>query len=94
MPELQPNPHPRMTVRTDQGLIGVIRQRKGQEVVEYFVDERETDQASVQARRQRALSLLGAWGHLDSSDDFLDELDRIRHQSMPTPPIELPELDD
>ena len=93
MTELQPNPHPRMTVRADQPLIGVIRQRQGQEVVEYFVEEADGDQASAQARRQRAVSLLGAWSHLDDSDDFLDELDRIRHQSKPTPPMELPELD-
>ena len=79
MAELQPNPHPRMTVRADQPLIGVIRQQDGVEVVDYFTDEADADQASDQARRQRAVSLLGAWSHLDDSDDFLDELDRIRH---------------
>lgn len=93
MSELHPRPHPSMTVRADQPLIGVIRQRNGQDVVEYFVDEADADAASGQDRRQRALGLLGAWSHLDHSDDFLDELDQIRHQSTPTPPIELPELD-
>jgi hypothetical protein len=37
---------------------------------------------------QRALSLLGAWKDIDS-DDALDQLDRIRDESTPTPPIEL-----
>jgi hypothetical protein len=37
---------------------------------------------------QDALSLAGAWSHLDW-DDMVDALDRIRHESKPTPPIEL-----
>ena len=32
------------------------------------------------------------WRHLDTADVF-DELDCLRHESRPTPPIELPELD-
>ena len=93
MPERHPPSHPSMTVRVDQPLIGVIRQRNGQDVVEYFTDETNGDAATDHARRQRALGLLGAWSHLDDSEDVLEELDRIRHQSRPTPPIELPELD-
>ena len=70
------------------------RQRNGQDVVEYFTEEADGDAAADHARSQRALSLLRAWSQLDDSEDVLDELDRIRHQSRPTPPIELPELDE
>jgi hypothetical protein len=37
---------------------------------------------------QDALSLAGAWSHLDW-DDMVEMLDRIRHESKPTPPIKL-----
>jgi hypothetical protein len=37
------------------------------------------------------LRLIGAWQHVDAKDgpDMLNELDRIRHASRPTPPLEL-----
>ena len=52
--------------------------------------EREVDQVRSrdQTNVQRALSAIGAWSHLDF-DEMLDELDRIRHESKPTPPIDL-----
>jgi len=63
--------------------------RKGRkEVVRYFTDEDETEAASTPDSVQRALSLFGAWSDIDS-DDALDELDRIRHESTRTPPIDL-----
>ncbi len=37
---------------------------------------------------QQALSLFGAWQDIDTPD-ALDILDRIRHASKPTPPIDL-----
>jgi uncharacterized protein (DUF433 family) len=39
------------------------------------------------ARAERALSLAGAWSDLDF-DEMIDALDRIRHESKPTPPID------
>ena len=76
-------------VRRNQPLIGIIMQNDEEEVVHYFTDEEEADKASTKNSIQRALSLAGAWKDLGDWDDVLDELDRIRHESKPTPPIEL-----
>jgi hypothetical protein len=61
--------------------------------VRYFTSEDEADRALAhdQASIERALSLAGAWAELDVEDgpDPLDELDRMRHQSKPTPPLSL-----
>jgi hypothetical protein len=40
------------------------------------------------ARRSRDLAAIGSASDLDF-DEMLDELDRIRHASKPTPPIDL-----
>jgi hypothetical protein len=61
--------------------------------VRYFADEAEVDAALDQASIQRALSLAGAWESM-GWDGVLDELDRIRHESRPTPPIDLSDLAD
>jgi hypothetical protein len=37
---------------------------------------------------EETLALAGAWSDLDF-DDMLDTLDHIRHDSKPTPPLEL-----
>jgi hypothetical protein len=37
---------------------------------------------------QETLSLAGSWKDLDF-DDMIEQLDRIRHESKPTPPLEL-----
>ena len=39
----------------------------------------------------RALELAGAWSDLDW-DEMAESLDRIRHESTPTPPIDLDDL--
>jgi uncharacterized protein (DUF433 family) len=44
------------------------------------------------ARVERALSLAGAWSDLDF-DEMLDALDRIRHESKPTPPRDLSDFE-
>jgi hypothetical protein len=87
----QPHHARRFVVRPEQPLIGVIREEDGQQVVEYFTDDAEVDAATPPQSVQRALSLLGAWRDLDW-EEAVTELDRIRHASRPTPPIELPEL--
>jgi len=74
-------------------LIGIPFEEQGQEVVRYFAREEEADQAVADQavadqEVQDALSLAGAWSHLDW-DDMLETLDQIRHESKPTPPIEL-----
>jgi hypothetical protein len=47
-------------------------------------EKRKAERAS--ARLKEALSMIGAWSDLDL-DETLDALDRIRHESTPTPLI-------
>jgi hypothetical protein len=56
-------------------------------VTHYFADEESADAALAQRRVQAALSVIGAWSDLDW-DEAIAELDRIRHDSTPTPPID------
>ena len=75
-----------MIAGDDQPLIGVMVRKNGKNVVRYFTDEAEADQALAQDSIQAALRLAGAWSDLDW-DEAVTELDRIRHESKPTPPI-------
>jgi hypothetical protein len=80
---------PYLVARRDQPLIAIPGEEDGEEVTYYFVDEEAAD-AFVEERRGGAepdLSWIGAWAHLDW-DEFVEEIDRIRHQSKPTPPID------
>ena len=85
--------HQEFTTREDQPLIGIPDTDGAEEVVRYFNNYEDVDQATEQEREsiQRALSLIGAWQDLDDEDgpDMLDELDRMRHASPPSPPLEL-----
>jgi hypothetical protein len=76
-----------LTVLPDQPLIGVPAEEEGREVTRYFTDEAAADAALEDEGVQQALSVIGAWSHLDW-DQAVQELDRIRHESTPTPPIE------
>jgi hypothetical protein len=79
--------HQGLLARPDQPLVGVITHEDGEEMVRYFT---ENGQPSARAsdRIAHALALAGAWGETDW-EQTADELDRIRHQSEPTPPIDL-----
>ena len=93
MAEPAADPHQRLTTRASQPLIGIPTTEGSEEIVRYFASEDDADRAfgQPQAGAERALRLIGAWQHLDAEDgpDMLDELDRIRHESKPTPPLEL-----
>ena len=82
-----------LTTRRSQPLIGVPAGEGADEEVRYFTSEEEADEALAKdkASIQRALSLAGAWKHIDDEGgpDMLDELDRMRHETKPTPPFEL-----
>lgn len=86
MPE-QPVHYPSFTARSDGPLVGVIAQEDGQEVVRYFTED-EQPPAERKRSIQRALSLAGAWGDVDW-DETAQALDLLRHESKPTPPIDL-----
>ena len=82
-----PQPQTEMTTREDQPLLGVLVREEGQDFVHYFTDEEEAEQPARSTRIQRALSALGSWRDLDW-EAVLDALDRIRHDTPPTPPFE------
>jgi hypothetical protein len=88
MAERRHQGEPSLLVQGNQPLIGIPFEENGQEVVRYFAREEEADQAVADQDVQDAMSLAGAWSHLDW-DDMVETLDRIRHESKPTPPIEL-----
>jgi hypothetical protein len=71
-----------------QPLIGIPFAENGHEVIRYFTDEAAADAAVREQAMHRALSLAGSWGDLDW-DEMEAALDRLRHESPPTPPITL-----
>jgi len=58
----------------------------GDAEVRYFTSVADADAYVGQDAIQEALDLAGAWSDLDG-DAMLEALDRIRHESNPTPPI-------
>jgi hypothetical protein len=76
------------TVQADPGqpLIGVMTEEQGIEVVRYFTKEADADRVLVEDTTQAALALAGAWSDL-AWDELEQALDRIRHESPPTPPL-------
>ncbi len=73
---------------THSPLIGLIFEENGREVVRYFTEEEAADAAVTQNATQKALDVIGAWSDLDW-DETVAALDRIRHESKPTPPIKV-----
>ena len=76
-----------LLVRDDQPLIGIVFQEDGHEVTRYFADEEAADAATAASRTGDALSAIGAWSDLDWAE-MQEALDRIRHESRPTPAID------
>lgn len=76
------------SVQADPGqpLIGVITKEQGREVVRYFTKEADADRTLVEDTTQVALSMAGVWSDL-AWDELEQALDRIRHESPPTPPF-------
>jgi hypothetical protein len=71
----------------DQPLIAIPIEDHGEERVIYFTSDAEAD-AYVKAHYPEGpVSFAGIWSELDA-DDMLQSLDRIRHESAPTPPLE------
>jgi hypothetical protein len=83
-----------LVARAKDPLIAIPAIEDGEEVVYYFSDEEEARRVFGNKKKEsirRALSLAGAWEYMDREDgpDILDELDRMRHESPPSPPLEL-----
>ena len=75
-----------LVARTDQPLIAVPLEHDGDEETCYFVDDAAADRALGQEIPQPAIKMAGVWSNLDA-DEMLASLDRLRHESRPTPPI-------
>ncbi len=85
MPERQPTS---FVLDHDQALIGIPAVVDGREVTRYVVESEGVDEAPDERVTQAALSVIGTWSDLDWNE-LEAALDRIRHESTPTPPIEL-----
>lgn len=81
------SPATRLDVRPGQTLIAVSWFDGEEEVVSYFNDEEAARAFSGRQPGESARSVLGAWSDLDW-DEFVEAIDRIRHESKPTPPID------
>ena len=71
---------------SSQPLIGMLDADLHQ--VRYFTTEEEADAALAADAVTDALSLAGAWRDL-KWEAVVDDLDRLRHESKPTPPVSL-----
>ncbi len=78
-----------ITLREDQALVGIPIEQHGQQVVCYAAeDDAAADQTVTQEAITHALAAIGSWSDLDW-DEMEQALDRIRHESRPTPPIDV-----
>ncbi len=71
----------------DQPLIGLMLEENGHDVVRYFVDDDAADAALSDDVTECALKAIGSFGDVDW-EAMVEALDRIRHETPPTPPIE------
>ena len=75
-------------IQDDMPLIGIPSSEGNREVTRYFIGDAEADAAMAGRSIQKVLDLAGSWSDLDW-DEMEEGLHRIRHQSLPMPPIEL-----
>jgi hypothetical protein len=74
-----------ITARSTDPLAAIFIDDEGGEVVRYFVDDQADAPVQPSADALAALAAIGAWSDLDW-DELAADLDRIRHESRPTPP--------
>lgn len=86
MQERQRRQEASLVVSDDQPLIGIAVFEDGRETVHYFCSEEDAEAAIPAGATQDALALAGAWSDLDWTE-LEAGLDRIRHQTPPSPPI-------
>jgi hypothetical protein len=63
-----------------------MAEEAGTEVVRYFTAEQEAEREMVEDTTEAVLALAGVWSDL-AWDELVEALDRIRHESPPTPPL-------
>ncbi len=76
-----------LTAAEEEPLVGIFVHENGRERVRYFIEADAPP--STPASIRRALDLAGAWDGPEWGgwEETEGALDRIRHQSEPTPPI-------
>ena len=80
-------PERSITAHSSEPLVAVFVEEDGEEVVRYF-PEADADTTGSDDAVRAALAAIGSCSDLDW-EAWADELDRLRHESPPTPPIEL-----
>lgn len=80
-----------LLVERDQAVIAIPLIENGRDVVRYAVETGTPTPAHLPGSVQDALDLAGVWSDLDW-DETVEALERIRHESQPTPPIDSTEL--
>jgi len=80
-----------LIVERDEPVVATPLIENGREVVHYTVEFEMVTSATRPGSVRDALDLAGVWGDHDW-DETVDALDRIRHESQPTPPIESNDL--
>jgi hypothetical protein len=73
-----------IVVPRGQELLPILDEIDGQAVVRYFAPDEDADAMNGEVSIAEALATLGSWGNLDW-EETVEELDRIRRQSKPTP---------
>ena len=79
-------------VADGQPLIGVPLNDNGRQVVRYFADDADADTELLQHSRSEPRELAGAWLRVEPDlewSSLAETLDRLRHESVPTPPIDI-----
>ncbi len=85
-----PPPASELVVERGQRVVAIPRTKDGREVVRYVIEAESQDfdaNAALPESVHVALGQAGVWDDLDW-DETVEALDRIRHESRPTPPIE------
>lgn len=83
---------PTFTTRGKEPLIAIPVEEDGETVTYYFNSYKQADAFTKKKQSlQKALDAIGSWAYLDTDDgpDPLDELDKMRHESKPTPLFKL-----
>ncbi len=75
--------HASLKVGPDDTLIAIPTEDGG---TIYYISEEAARADQTDETLQRALDLAGAWSDLDF-DEAMEALDRIRHESPPSPPF-------
>lgn len=77
--------HPPMIAEPDEPIFAIPMDDG---TVRYFMSEEDADATITDEMVQRALDLAGAWSDL-ADEDVEGELDRMRHEAPPSPPLSL-----